>query len=282
MDSLKNIDLSLFSLENTIQTLLEMASRFAIRLAIAILIFIIGKWIISYIKKIFTKILDKRDTDPSLKSFLKSLVSIALTIILIIIIVGILGVETTSIVALLASAGVAFGMALSGTLQNFAGGVMILFFKPYRVGDFIEAQNQSGTVKEIQIFNTVLITPDNKVIFIPNGSLATGVVINYSRQKIRRFEIIINIAYGENYDKARDTIIELLNENKLVLKEPAHFVALNKLNDSSVDIVVRAWADKDNYWDAYFSINENVYKAFAEKGIDIPFPQLTVHMKKNI
>ncbi len=280
MTSLKNIDFSRYSLESAIEMLLQMSTKFAIRIAIAILVLIIGRWIISWIKTIFVKILERRDTDPSLKSFLRSVINITLTVILAIIIVGILGIETTSLVALMASAGVALGMALSGTLQNFAGGVMILLFRPYRIGDFIEAQNQSGTVKEIQIFSTVLTTPDNKVIYIPNGGLSTSVVINYSNQATRRFEIIVGIAYGEDYDKARNTVIDLLESDKRILKDPAYLVALNKLNNNSVDLVIRGWVAKDDYWDVYFHVNEAIYKIFAEKGIDIPFPQLTVHMAK--
>ncbi len=277
---IQKINWNTISFEHLAESFIEVATKFAIRAAIAIAVFIIGRWLINRLNAFFLKILNKRDTDPSLKTFLKSFINITMTIILIVIVIGILGIETTSLVALFASAGVAFGMALSGTLQNFAGGFMILLFKPYKVGDYIEAQGQGGTVKEIQIFNTVLTTPDNKVIFIPNGKLSTDVVVNYSNQNTRRVDLVLNIAYGEDYEKAKNVIREIIEQEKRILKEPAYLIALQKLNNSSVDIIVRVWTAKDDYWNVYFNLNETVYRIFGEKGIDIPFPQVTVHMKK--
>ncbi len=195
-------------------------------------------------------------------------------------VVGTLGVETSSIIALFASIGVGVGMALSGTLQNFAGGIMILLFKPFKVGDFIEAQGQSGTVKEIQIFNTILTTPDNKIIIIPNGGLSTGITQNYSTEATRRVDWQFGIAYGDNYDKARNVIEKLLNADNRILKNPDYFIALTSLGESSVNIVVRAWVNAPDYWGVYFDMNEKIYKTFAEENINIPFPQLDVHLVK--
>ena len=179
---------------------------------------------------------------------------------------------------LIFAVGVAIGMALSGTLQNFAGGVMILLFKPFKVGDTIEAQGQSGTVREIQIFNTILATPDNKIIIIPNGGLSTGLMKNYSREATRRVDWEFGIAYGDDYTKAKAVIARLLDADGRVLKDPAYFIALTSLGESSVNIVVRAWVNAGDYWGVYFDMNEKVYKTFAEESLNIPFPQLDVHL----
>ncbi|MDE5611825.1 MAG: mechanosensitive ion channel, partial [Odoribacter sp.] len=246
----------------------------------AILILIIGRWIIRRLKKLVNNILEKRQVEASLATFTKSLINITFNFLLVLMIVGTLGVETSSIIALFASIGVGIGMALSGTLQNFAGGIMILLFKPFKVGDFIEAQGQSGTVKEIQIFSTILTTPDNKIIIIPNGGLSTGITQNYSKEALRRVDWQFGIAYGDNYDKAQEVIARLLNADNRILKEPNYFIALTSLGESSVNIVVRAWVNAADYWGVYFDMNEKVYKTFAEESINIPFPQLDVHLVK--
>ena len=230
------------------------------------------------LKNVNSYLMDKRKVDVSIKTFVRSLVNILLTILLIISVVGALGVETTSFAALLASAGVAVGMALSGNLQNFAGGLVILLFKPYKVGDWIETQQGSaGTVKEIQIFHTILTTGDNKLIYIPNGSLSSGVVINYSHQETRRVEWIIGIDYGEDYNKVQQIVRDILAEDKRILNEPAPFIALHALDASSVNVVVRVWVNSGDYWGVYFDTNKAIYETFNEKGINFPFPQLTVH-----
>lgn len=251
------------------------------RILLALVVFFVGSWIIGRLKKVFAKMLEKRNVEVSLGSFLKSLVSVTLTFFLIITIIGILGIETSSFVALFASAGVAIGMALSGTLQNFAGGVMILLFKPFKVGDFVEAQGVVGVVKEIQIFNTVFNTGDNKMIIVPNGGLSTGIVTNYSKEETRRVDWVFNIAYGDNYDTAKAVIEELLAADARVLKDPAPFIALTALNSSSVDIVVRAWVNSADYWGVFFAMNEQVYKTFSSRGLNIPFPQMDVHVHQN-
>ncbi len=278
MKSLSEIDFHSISWPDIMDSLLHEVFRLGIKIFICIALYIIGKKLIHYLNSFCGKLMKKREVDPSVSTFLKSLINIALTAALIVMIVNILGVNNSSFVALLASAGVAIGMALSGTLQNFAGGVMILLFKPYRVGDYIEAQNQSGTVKEIQIFSTVLTTPDNRTIFIPNGGLSTGIIMNYSNQINRRVELIISIGYGQDYDKAKRIITRIIEDDKRILEEPEPFVALSKLSSSSVDVVIRVWTPKEDYWNVYFDLNEKIYKIFAEENIEIPFPQMTVHM----
>ena len=186
---------------------------------------------------------------------------------MIIFIIGALGINTSSFIALFASAGVAIGMSLSGTLQNFAGGIMILVFKPYKVGDFIEAQGYMGIVKEIQIVNTIINTPDNKIIIIPNGGLSTGIINNYSKETIRRVDWTFGIAYGNDYDTAKATLLKLIENDSRILKEPETFIALHRLGDSSVNIVVRAWVKQENYWDVYFHMNELVYKDFPRNNL---------------
>ena len=233
--------------------------------------------LISMLNRFVGRLMDRRKVDISIKTFVKSLVNILLTILLIISVVGALGVETTSFAALLASAGVAVGMALSGNLQNFAGGLIVLLFKPYKVGDWIESQGVSGTVKEIQIFHTILTTGDNKVIYIPNGAMSSGVVTNYNTQTTRRVEWIVGVDYGEDYDKVQQIVTDILAADKRILKDPAPFIALHALDASSVNVVARVWVNSADYWGVYFDINKAIYATFNEKGINFPFPQLTVH-----
>ena len=258
--------------------LINLGTALGSKLLAAVLIFIIGRWIVRKLKKMVCTILEKRQVEASLATFTRSLLSITLNFLLILMVVGTLGVETSSIIALFASIGVGVGMALSGTLQNFAGGIMILLFKPFKVGDFIEAQGQSGTVKEIQIFNTILTTPDNKIIIVPNGGLSTGITKNYSKEETRRVDWEFGIAYGDSYDKARSVIEGLLNADKRVMKDPAYFIALTSLGESSVNIVVRCWVNAADYWGVFFDMNEKVYKTFAEENLNIPFPQMDVHL----
>ena len=249
------------------------------KIAASIAVFLLGRWIIKFVKKRMANGLMRRHGDPTLHSFVSNLVSVFLYFILIISIISILGINTASLVALLASAGLAIGMALSGTLQNFAGGVMIVLFRPFKVGDYIEAQGFEGTVSEIQIFNTHLLTVDNKEVILPNGALSTGAMTNYSKQPTRRVDWVFSIAYGDDYDKARALMLRLCAEDRRIKEDPAPFAELNKLGSSSVDIAVRAWVDAPDYWPVFFAMNERVYKTFAEAGLNIPFPQLDVHMR---
>lgn len=247
---------------------------------LVLVVWYVGRWIIGRIKKVMDNVFEKRKVDLSLRTFLQSLVSITLNILLIITIIGILDLPTTSFIALFASAGLAVGMALSGTLQNFAGGVMLLLLKPYKVGDFIEAQGQSGTVKSIQLFNTIITTPDNKTIIIPNGPISTGIINNYSTQSRRRIEWMVGINYGDDFEKARGIIQGLLEADTRILHDKGLTIEIKELGESSVNIVVRAWSKAGDYWPVYFDINAKIYKTLPEKGIEFPYNHLDVHLSK--
>ena len=223
----------------------------------------------------------KKDFDPSLETFLMSLTSIALRILVIITALSQLGIEMTSFVALLGAAGLAIGMAFSGTLSNLAGGVMILFFKPYKVGDYIEAQGEIGHVKELQIFNTILITLDNKTVIIPNGPLANGNMTNYSTQTNRRVDFVVGIAYGDSYDTAKETLLKFVKEDPRIMDEEDNFIGLGELADSSVNLTLRVWCKTEDYWGVFFTMNERIYKEFGDRGLNIPFPQMDVHVKNS-
>jgi small conductance mechanosensitive channel len=248
------------------------------RILAALIIFIIGKFLINWANRLFATMLQKRKVDASIQSFLKSIVNITLLVMLFLAVIGKLGIELTSFAALLASVGVAVGMALSGNLSNFAGGVIILVFRPYKVGDYIEASTgASGTVTDIQIFHTVLTTPDNKVIFAPNGAMSGAVVTNYNRKETRRLQFIYGVEYGTDFELAKSTLLDIINKDSRILQDPAPFVELSALADSSVNITVRVWVNASDYWGVNFDMNKNVYATFNEKGISFPFPQLTVH-----
>ena len=258
--------------------LLEFGISAGKHILIAAIVYAIGRTIIGIINRVVARLLNRQHIDPSVQTFLRSMIKILLTILLIISVIGALGINTTSFAALLASAGVAVGMALSGNLQNFAGGLVILLFKPYKVGDWIEAQGVQGSVKEIQIFHTVLVQADNKVVYVPNGSMSTAVVVNYSRLDTRRVEWTIGIDYGEDVDKARNAILEALRQEPLILDNPEPTVALGALADSSVNLTVRVWTKTGDYWPVFNNGYRLIYDAFNAKGINFPYPNQTVHI----
>ena len=258
--------------------LLELAITYGGKLLLALLTLIVGLWLIGKLNKGLNKLFKARDFEQTLQTFLSSLVGLTLKALLLISVISMVGVQMTSFIAILGAAGLAVGMALSGAMQNFAGGVMLLIFKPIKVGDYIEAQGHAGTVKEIQIFNTILNTPDKKTIIIPNGGLSTGSMINYSTEPVRRLDWTFRISYNDSIDKAREIIMEILNAEERIHQDPAPFVGLVNLGDNSVDLVTRVWVDAANYWPLFFEINEKVKKAFDTKGISIPFPQRDVHI----
>ena len=247
----------------------------------AILIYIIGRFIIKQINRLVSKILEKRKLEISVQTFLKSLLSLLLNLILAFAIIAKLGVETTSFAAILASAGVAIGMALSGNLSNFAGGLIILVFKPFKVGDYIDGQNASGTVKEIQIFHTILSTVDNKIIYVPNGSLSSNAIVNYSKQETRRAEWVFGVEYGEDFERVKAVLERIIAADERILQTPAPFIGLGSLSASSVDVKVRVWTKSSDYWDVVSDMNRIVYETFNKEGIGFPFPQLTVHQAKD-
>ena len=243
----------------------------------AIIIYVVGRFIIKQISRLISKLLEKRKLEISVQTFLKSLLSLLLNLILAFAVVGKLGVETTSFAALLASAGVAVGMALSGNLSNFAGGLIILVFKPFKVGDFIESGSVSGTVKEIQIFHTLVCTGDNRIIYVPNGLLSSNAVINYSREDLRRVDFSFGVEYGTDFKKVTEVLGEIFAADARILQSPKPFVALGELADSSVNITVRVWVKSADYWGVKFDTNRTVYETFNQRGIGFPFPQLTIH-----
>ena len=251
------------------------------KLIIAIAILVIGMMIAKRISKLTNKLLRKKEFDESLTGFLSSMVSITLKILVVITALGQLGVEMTSFVALIGAAGLAIGMAFSGTLGNFAGGVMILIFKPYKVGDYISAQGEEGIVKEIQIFNTIILTLDNKTIIVPNGAMANGNMTNFTEEQKRRVDFTVGIAYGDDYDKAKATLEKFIAEDDKILKDEPYFIGLVELADSSVNLALRVWCKTEDYWDVYFKMNERIYKEFEQVGLNIPFPQLDVHIQNN-
>ncbi|MBL4681317.1 MAG: mechanosensitive ion channel [Pseudomonadales bacterium] len=275
MDDVLNVDPQL-----VINQLTEFVLTYGPKLVGAIFVWALGGWIVKALINGFSKAMEKSGTDPSLQPFLKGIVGGMLKILLIITVLSMLGIQMTSFIAILGAAGLAVGLALSGTLQNFAGGVMILIFKPFKKGDVIDAQGYLGSVSEIQIFNTILKTPDNKTIIIPNGGLSTSSMTNFSTEAKRRVDWTIGVGYGDDLDKARSVIKNLCDNDSRILKDPEVFIAVSALADSSVNFTVRAWVDASDYWGVYFDMNENVYKTFSKEGLNIPFPQMDIHVHK--
>lgn len=263
--------------DQIIEKLIDLCIAAGKNILIAIVVYFVGRFLISLLQRLMANMLERRKVEVSIQIFLKSTVSILLNVLLIISVVGALGINTTSFAALLASAGVAIGMALSGNLQNFAGGLIILFFKPYKVGDWIEAQGVSGSVTAIQIMHTIVTTADNKVVYIPNGAMSSGVITNYSRMDTRRVEWIVGVDYGEDIDKVKGVAESLIQNDSRILKDPAPIVALHALDASSVNVTIRVWVANKDYWDVYFEMNKKIYEEFNRQGINFPFPQLTIH-----
>ena len=289
-------------------TALQSMTTFGLKVLAALLIYIIGSWLIGRVRKMLQRSFTRRNTDRAIASFTTSAVSISLTVLLIIITVSTLGVDTTSLAALLAAGGMAIGMALSGTVQNFAGGIMLLVFKPFKAGDFINAQGISGTVMEVNITATKVLTTDNRVVILPNGALSNGTIDNYSARPLRRVDWSVSVAYGSDADGCKQAIQELLAADKRVLQAdtntdelykefdttkfqlattgykmdaiPAPFVALSSLNPSDITFVVRAWVRAQDYWDVYFSMNQTFYTELPKRGYQFAYPHVDVNMLK--
>ncbi|MFA7116674.1 MAG: mechanosensitive ion channel domain-containing protein [Bacteroidales bacterium] len=265
-------------LGNYFDKMLSFGVEYVPKLIGGIVVLIIGLWVTKLITRGVGKALVKSKMDKSLIPFLKSLTNIVLKILVIITVMGMIGIQMTSFIAILGAAGLALGLALSGTLQNFAGGVIILIFKPFKIGDFIEAQGYSGIVKEINIFATTLNTVDKKLIILPNGPLSTGSLSNYSAESQRRVDWKFGIAYGDDVENFKKAINDFIAEDTRILKDPASFIGLSELADSSVNFVVRVWVNSADYWDVFFNMNEKVYKKFGDYKLNIPFPQVDVHL----
>ncbi len=247
---------------------------------IAVAIYIVGRWIVRYLDRLLERIFSRREMEVSLAKFIRSFVRTALYVIIIITIVRKLGIDTSSFVALLASTGVAIGMALSGTLQNFAGGIMILLLRPFRIGDYVQTQGVEGSIKEIKLFNTVINTVDNKLITLPNGPIVNNIINNFSAENRRRVDLSVSISYGDDYDVARQALLDMIAADERIEKDPAPFVAIGSLGENAVSITIRVWAKSSDYWGIYHDLNEKIYKELPAKGIHFPFPQIQVHVDK--
>jgi len=268
--------------DELIAKLISSMVTFAINLVIAVAVFYIGRFIIRKLYGLVNRIFERRHIDQSLRTFVLSMVKIVLYFILVVIVIGILGIETSSFLALFASAGVAIGMALSGTLQNFAGGVMILLFRPYKVGDYIMAQGQAGTVTDIRIFSTQIRTVDNRVIYIPNNSISTSIIDNYSQERLRRVDWSVSVGYGVDAERVRSLLLSIIATDGRVVAEPsAPVVYLASMNESSVTFSARAWVRNADYWDTFFEINEKIYGTLPAEGISFPYPKLDVTINNN-
>ena len=267
--------------EQTLDKVVQYGMEFGKNIIVALIVYLVCKYVIGKVTRLFRALLKSRNVEPSLATFFDNLVTICLYLVLAIAIIGILGFETSSFVALFASAGVAVGLALSGTLQNFAGGVMILLFRPFRVGDVIEAQGFAGCVKQIQIFNTVLCTVDNQTIIIPNGGLSTGSIKNYSTQPHRRVDINVEVAYGTKPEDVRNILNAIIAKDSRILTEGALAPAMpmTAMGASSIVIQLRVWTDSANYWGVMGDTTEAIYNELTKAGIEIPFQQIDVHMR---
>ncbi len=266
--------------------LLHNAITFGIKVVIALIIYIIGAWLIKRVKKLLLRIFERRDTERTLASFVSSLVSISMTVLLIIITVSTLGVDTTSLAALLAAGGMAIGMAMSGTVQNFAGGIMLLVFKPFKVGDFITAQGFSGTVTDVSIVSTKIVSTDNHIVVIPNGTLSNGNIDNYSTNPLRRVDLEISVAYGADADRCIETILDIVHGDKRIIDAQTPgaadpFVALSSLNASDITFVVRVWVHTPDYWNVRFDLNKSLYTQLPQQGFEFAYPRMDVTLIKN-
>ncbi len=283
-DSALTLDVSEIDVTNPdevvtlVQDNMPLLIDFGISLITAVAIFLVGRWLARMITNMVRRALAKTDMEDTLERFLCNIVYSVLLAVVIIAAIGQLGVETTSLLAVFGAAGLAVGLALQGSLSNFAAGVLIVAFRPYKVGDFIEGGGEAGTVEEVQIFTTVLKSPDNKKIIVPNSQIMGSTITNYSALGTRRVDLVFGIGYGDDIDKAYQVLREILDADERILKEPAYTIALNELADSSVNFIVRPWVNSADYWGVYNGVTEQVKRKFDQAGISIPFPQRDVHM----
>lgn len=267
-----------FDLNSLLDKGYELLILYVPKFLLALIVLLVGLRIVKLIVKGIMKALDKKDVDPALKGFLGSIIKAILNVVLLISVASMIGIATTSFVAILGAAGLAVGLALQGNLSNFAGGVLIILFKPFKIGDVIQTQGITGVVKKIDIFHSTINTFDNKVIIIPNGPLSNGIITNYSTEKLRRVDFVFGIGYDDDIKKAQSVLKEIVTGHEKVLEEPAPFIRLGELGDSSVNFTVRAWCEGVHYWDVFFDITEQVKLRFDEDGISIPYPQTDVHL----
>ena len=261
-----------------INSITQIASDFGLRILYAVLIIIVGRWVVKLLLKIIKSALEKTTVEETVRIFVANLLSTLLMVIIFIAAINQLGIETTSIIAMLGAAGLAIGLALQGSLANFAAGILIVIFRPYKVGDYIEAGSAAGTVLDIQIFSTVLKTPDNKVVVVPNGTIMDSSIINYTGQETRRVDIIASCGYEDDIDKVKDILQDILNQDERILKEPEPRIAVSELADNSINFIVRPWVNSSDVLSVKYSILEQIKKRFDAEGISIPYPQRDVHI----
>ena len=277
MEEIAN-ELSTDKMSHYTDTAVELAMAYGPKLILALIVLVLGLWIINRFVRVLGKAMERSSTDPTLTNFFSNLVSIGMKALLLISVASMIGIETTSFIAILGAAGLAVGLALQGTLANFAGGVLILLFRPFKVGDFIEAQGVAGTVAAIQIFSTIFKTPDNKVIVVPNGAISNGIITNFSKEATRRVDFVFGIGYGDDMTLAKEIIKRLISEDERALTEPAPQVVVSELADSSVNITARVWVNAADYWNLKFDLTEKVKSTFDKEGVSIPYPQRDVHL----
>ena len=267
-------------IEQVLTNLVQQGCWVALKIVLACIIYFLGRWLIRWIIRLMDKAFERRNADVSLRTFLRSLVNVVMMIVVLLVVVQTLGINTTSFIALFASAGLAVGMALSGTLQNFAGGVVVLLLRPYRVGDYIVAQGQSGVVDAIGLFMTRIRTTDNRTIYVPNNTISSSIIDNYTQSDTRRLSWSLSVSYGDDVDVARAEIVKMLQADSRILAEPAPVVYVDALAESSVNLLIRVWVKTSDYWDVYYAVNEQLYKELPKYGINFPFPQMDVHVKQ--
>ena len=256
----------------------DIVATFGLRIVAAVVILVVGRWAARMLTDLTRRAMEKAKIDTMLSRFVGNLVYVALMTFIVLAAINQLGVQTTSFIAVIGAAGLAIGLALQGSLANLAAGVLIIFFRPYKVGDYIEGGGVAGTVEEVQIFTSVLKTPDNKTIIVPNGQIMGGTITNYSARPERRVDLVVGVGYDADLDKTRQVLTDILDNDERVLKEPAPLIGVVELADSSVNFVVRPWVKTADYWSVYFDLNERIKKRFDAEGITIPFPQRDVHI----
>jgi small conductance mechanosensitive channel len=261
-----------------INSITQIAADFGLRLLYAVLIIFVGRWVVKLLLKIIKSALEKTTVEETVRIFVANLLNTLLMVIIFIAAINQLGIETTSIIAMLGAAGLAIGLALQGSLANFAAGILIVIFRPYKVGDYIEAGSAAGTVLDIQIFSTVLKTPDNKVVVVPNGTIMDSSIINYTGQETRRVDIIASCGYEDDIDKVKDILQDILNQDERILEEPEPRIAVSELADNSINFIVRPWVKSSDVLSVKYSILEQIKKRFDAEGLSIPYPQRDVHI----
>jgi small conductance mechanosensitive channel len=267
--------------EDLFSKIWELLTIYGLKVIAAIAVFVIGRWIAKLLTAFTEKLMNKRQVDPTIISFVANLIYIALLVFVVLAALGQLGIQTTSFIAVIGAAGLAIGLALQGSLSNFAAGFLMIIFRPFKVGDFIEGAGVAGTVEAIHIFTTQLLTPDNKTVIVPNASLTAGNITNYSTKGTRRVDLVFGIGYGDDIDHGKKVIWEVLNKETRILKDPAPTVMLIELANSSVNFAVRPWVTATDYWGVYSSLTENIKRSFDAEGISIPFPQRDLHIYKH-